>query len=401
MKAGLDIGTSKICLVVLSGNDCVFSSEEKNFFDEEKRQNPDRIYDTCLKLINEAKKKGYNAEITGVSSQMHGVLYVNENGEAVSDLYTWQDDKGNLGYDEKYTYSEYAKKVTGYNVPSGYGLITHFYLSKNGLVPKNAVGLYSIGDYVYMKLNGLKKTVAHPTIAASFGFYDIEKDEFDLNALKKLNIDSSLLPAVGYNSKVIGDNQASFIGAVGVKDKTLLVNIGTGGQVSMLIKKGTKTNACEIRPFNGEYYLAVGSSLCGGYAYGILGKFFQSVMKSCGVSDCDIFEIMNGIAKEDTTMEFETAFCGRRNDANARAKILNVSERNFTAGDMVTACVKGIVAELKGYYDDFGERAEIIIGAGGGIKKNINMQKTIEKAFGKKLILSEYEQDAATGVAKM
>ena len=401
MKAGLDIGTSKISLVILNEDECVFSSEEKNFFDEEKRQDPNRIYDTCLKLINEAKERGYMAEIVGVSTQMHGILYVDENGEAVSDLYTWQDDKGNFKYGEGYTYSEYAKKVTGYNVPSGYGLITHFYLFKNGLVPKTAVGLYTIGDYVYMKLNGLKKTIMHPTDAASLGFYDIEKDRFDLNALKKLDIDCSLLPAVGYDSKVMGDNQASFMGAVGVKGKTLLINIGTGGQVSMLIKRGAKSNACELRPFNDEYYLAVGSSVCGGYAYAILGKFFKSVIKSCGVADCDVFKIMNEIAKEETTMEFETAFCGKRDNVYARAKILNVNEQNFTAGDMVTACINGIVTELKNYYDDFGEQAVVIVGAGGGIKKNTNMQKAIEKIFGKKLIFSEYEQDAAIGVAKM
>ena len=47
----------------------------------------------------------------------------------------------------------------------------------------------------------------------------------------------------------IGDNQASFLGAVGNKDNILLVNMGTGGQISVLSDQYFAENGIEARPF--------------------------------------------------------------------------------------------------------------------------------------------------------
>ena len=47
---------------------------------------------------------------------MHGILYADENGAAVSPLYTWQDERGNLEYKDGATYAEYLNSkatVTG------------------------------------------------------------------------------------------------------------------------------------------------------------------------------------------------------------------------------------------------------------------------------------------------
>lgn len=76
----------------------------------------------------------------------------------------------------------------------------------------------------------------------------------------------------------IGDNQASFLGAAGDEENTLLVNMGTGGQISVLSGQYFSGDGIEARPFlNGKYLLA-GASLCGGKAYALLEQFFRKAM---------------------------------------------------------------------------------------------------------------------------
>ena len=90
----------------------------------------------------------------------------------------------------------------------------------------------------------------------------------------------------------IGDNQASFLGAAGSENNTLLVNMGTGGQISVLTDQYFETEGIEARPFLGGKYLLVGASLCGGKAYALLENFFRSFMKEAIGQDIPLYEIL-------------------------------------------------------------------------------------------------------------
>ena len=73
---------------------------------------------------------------------MHGILYVNSKGEAVSPLYTWQDSTG----DDMLA----VLRAQGLHVSSGYGTATHLHLQRNNMIPGDAVRLSTISDYVAM-----------------------------------------------------------------------------------------------------------------------------------------------------------------------------------------------------------------------------------------------------------
>ena len=78
----------------------------------------------------------------------------------------------------------------------------------------------------------------------------------------------------------IGDNQAAFLGAVGNREDTGLVNMGTGGQVSMLSRQYFAKDGIEARPFlGGGTYLLAGASLCGGRSYALLEEFFRKFLR--------------------------------------------------------------------------------------------------------------------------
>ena len=134
---GIDIGTTSICAVLVnSENGEILKSVTKQNNSFIKTENSfERIQDTAIimntvySLLDEI---GCDADAIGFSGQMHGIVYTDENGNAVSPLYTWQDERANKEYENGKTY---AQTVGCF---SGYGLASDFYNEKNGLIPESA-----------------------------------------------------------------------------------------------------------------------------------------------------------------------------------------------------------------------------------------------------------------------
>ena len=133
-----------------------------------------------------------------------------------------------------------------------------------------------------------------------------------------------------------GDNQACFLGAVG-KDGNVLVNIGTGSQVSVYSSQNFCLDEIESRPYIGKSYLLCGASLCGGYSYEICKNFIAEILEKYGVFDVkDFYSVMNQIAEETYKEKkqkcekviIETTFNGTRADGTRKGKILNLTEQN-------------------------------------------------------------------------
>ena len=260
---GLDIGTTSISAVVAEDGRVIHSVTEqsraaiKSEFAENRLQSAKTITEKVFSIKEKLAKEFAPIDAIGVTGQMHGILYIDKEGSAVSPLYTWQDKSGELKYNDT-TFSEYLTDITGFNAPSGYGLVTDFANRKLGRVPVNAVGLCNIQDYITMKLTGGKTPVTHISNAAGLGFYSFDTFDFDGSALEKIGCDRKTLPRVTAEPEVIGtdsdgipvtvaigDNQASFLGSVTNKE-SVLVNIGTGSQVSVLTDKKSGFTAGEI-----------------------------------------------------------------------------------------------------------------------------------------------------------
>lgn len=181
---GIDIGTSSICGVVyhtstqnvisITKENCATIPSSKSW---EKKQDADTIIDIVINMVREFQSQYKEIKGIGITGQMHGIVYTDIQGNAVSPLYTWQDGRGNLNYRENQSYAAYLSDITGCPVATGYGLVTHFYNVQNGLVPTNATKLCTIMDYAVMKLSGKKIPQIDPTNAASLVF-SIKKNLF-------------------------------------------------------------------------------------------------------------------------------------------------------------------------------------------------------------------------------
>ena len=61
-----------------------------------KSEDADKILVKCKNILEEYLSEQEDIVSIGVTGQMHGIVYVDENGVAVSPLYTWQDGRGDL-----------------------------------------------------------------------------------------------------------------------------------------------------------------------------------------------------------------------------------------------------------------------------------------------------------------
>ena len=191
---GIDIGTSTICVNAVDSDsgEVIFSKTIPNRHDLtgrsfERLQEPNDIYLDAKALIDEAMSKAA-AGAVGVTGQMHGIVYLDKYGNALSPLYTWQDLTGSESSGFGLTFSEELAKMSGMQVASGFGCVTCYAHSKTADIPGDAVCFCTIHDFVAMKLCGGPAPLVHSSDAASFGLFDIGKGGFDETACSAAGI---------------------------------------------------------------------------------------------------------------------------------------------------------------------------------------------------------------------
>lgn len=403
---GIDIGTTSICAVLMNsqtGKIITTATHQNDSFIPtpnvwEKIQDVAVIEEKVSEVISHLFMNKPDGEVDsiGISNQMHGIMYYDADGNAVSPLYIWQDERGNLPYKDGKTYAQYLGSF------AGYGLVTDFYNRENSIVPETAVGVCTIGDYIAMKFTGTKKALMHITNAASFGCFDINKNKF--------TIDNGMLPEVTADfatvgewngikvSVAVGDNQASFIGSDGVGAP--LLNVGTGSQISYLIDTPVPGENIESRPYDGRRFLIVGAALCGGRAFSMLERFFASVVEMATGEECpSLYKQIDKMleTKTQTDLVADSRFCGTRANPEIRGGFSNMSQDNFTAGDVAVSMLYAIAGELRAMYA--GGKTEKIVCSGNGIRKNLALQKVVSEMFEAEIKIPLYEEEAAYGAA--
>lgn len=424
---GIDIGTSSISSVVYDyekkkiesvtiSNDSTLPTADS----WEKIQSPERIMKIVEGVMEDFAARYPDIRGIGVTGQMHGMLYLDAAGEAISPLYTWQDGRANQLYRKDMTYAAFLSEETGYALATGFGLVTHYYNQVNGLIPDGARQICTIMDYVVMKLSGRKTPLMGYSNGASFGFFDLENLQFDYSALAKVGIDPSLLPELAetatccghYKDSIpvysaIGDNQAAFLGSVKDIHRSIHITVGTSSQISVYTEKYMKIPALDTRPFPGGGYILVGAALCGGQAFVMLKNFFEQVLTTfSGIipAHSDIYQIMTSVHYPVENADLpcvKTLFDGTRFNPSDRGEISNISLTNFTPESLIIGFLKGISHELYAFYmglpEEIRNTKTAIIGSGNALKKNRLLAKAIEEEFKREMAFSPYQEEAAFG----
>ncbi len=421
---GIDIGTTTVSAVVLDITERktveVYTidnaSDIASDFVWEKMQDASRISDRVFELLNSLLDRYPEVKTIGITGQMHGILYVDANGSAVSPLYTWQDGRAGLGSP---SFCQILEERSGYRLAPGYGLATHFANLMNGNVPNNAVKLCTIMDYIVMKLTDRKTPLMHSSDAASLGFYNIQTNAFDTDALIRAGIDPVVLPDITAENMIagtwngipvtvaIGDNQASFLGSVQDPEHEALANFGTGSQISVMNHdtSGFQPDAAmEIRPFLKNSWLTSGSALCGGRAYALIERFFRQYMSASGAAETEQYEVMNALAckgiESEKYLHVRTTFCGTRNAPDLFGSICDISEDLLTPEAFIAGTLWGMATELHDMFLNMPhDHVNKLIVSGNAVRKNTALRQMLKEVFDMEVRMPAHKEEAAFGAA--
>ena len=360
--------------------------------------------------------------IIGLTGQMHGLVYLDASGDACSPLYTWQDKRCDLMVPGSHeSYAQRLTRLTGYPMATGFGVATHAWHTANHCIPQGAVCFVTIHDYIGMKLTGRTSALTHISDAASLGLWDARAFAFDQAAIERAGLDPSFFPRVATDaallghtrggvpvSVAIGDNQAGYIGAVRDMQNSVMINVGTSGQVT-LVSDAFKLPSClESRPLSGSDSILVGSALCGGSAYAQLRAFLRSCLALTGAdTGVDLYPAMNALGEQALSfgdkLTVDTRFAGTRQRPDVHGAISGISKHNLTAAHLIGGVLEGIAGELHVLYDEMlnagAAPRTVLVGAGNALRHNATLVKAFEAAFALPMQMPAHDEEAAHGAA--
>lgn len=251
---GIDVGTSgcKVLLIDEFGTVLKQASAEyplsvpRPMWSE---QNPEDWWAGVQKCLAEIGEP--NPDAIGVTGQMHGAVFLDENGEVIRPAILWNDQRTvaecaqideTVGKDRVRAIT-CNPPLTGFQAPKILWLRNH--------EPQNFSRLRSIllpKDYIRFKLSGVKATEVSD--ASGVGLLDVPARKWSAEMLEKLGINPSWLPEVSESDVVTaktdgagilgagipicgggGDQAAGAVGTGAVKPGVISVSLGTSGVV--------------------------------------------------------------------------------------------------------------------------------------------------------------------------
>ena len=446
---GVDFGTSKVAAVLIDPEKkqiirSVSAVLDPYLPDPDGRKKEQRIEDVeaafgaCTKELFD-DEKGCRILSIGLTGQMHGIVGLGDEGRVLTPLVTWQDERGSAPTGDGRTLLEEMQVKAGPRpIASGYGIVTLYDWMKGGAL-QGIRQVCSVADYFGMRLIGERLAVMDFTMAESLGAFDVVKSIWDEKYISFLEIPLEVFPSVVsptayigeikrsssyFPSRVqldgapvsaaLGDNQASFIGSVKDHFSTLLVNMGTGSQVSYALRSlkevGFVRGAVDgydvcIRPFVRGGFLVAGNALSGGATYVLLRDFFTEVGELLFDREAppDLWERMNRLADERESaggLRIDPHFTGKRSDPDMRGSISGISSTNFTPSCLIFAILEGMVRVLREMVGETVlERMRYLVGSGNGMRKNRILRALASRIFEKPLSVPRHEEEAAFGAA--
>ncbi len=450
LYVGLDVGTTTLSAVILDavsghpltshscGNNASVTIASRAELDLAALRT--LIIDLLGQTVREIGGRRRAIRALGVTGQMHGVALLAPDARPLGPAITWQDGRVEEpipGRDVTYLQhfmalagGEEAFRRMGYLPAAGFMGPTLHWLRLNGRLPSAPARACFIPDAAVAFLIG-HPPPTDPTDAASSGLYDVVDGRWDEELVECLGLPMDILSSVEPSGRpagellpeiaeatglptgmsvmgAVGDNQASFLGSVGEPADAILLNVGTGAQISAMIDDFHRVPGVDTRPFPYGHYLLVGAGLFGGRSYALLRDFFRQVREAFFQGDGDeaLYETMNALAAAVPSGAEGVCcapfFTGTRQDPQLRANFTGLGSNTFTPGHLTRALLEGVGEAFHDLYErmrPFLGKREHLVGAGNGIRRNRLLARILAQRFGMPLYVTVHEEAAAVGVA--
>jgi sedoheptulokinase len=410
-------------------------------------QDPAQLRELALGVLAELAAQEGAVDGIAVTGQMPCLICVDGGGEPLTNLISWQDRRtaeplagGTTALDRIHQRlgeipvpagSEEPWKENGCRISHGYGAAALFWLVQSGKLPPGTRRVCTLPDWIASQLTG-RLPVTDATLAASWGVFSLLDSGWNACTLDRLGLDAGLLPAVVASGQqlggpvaevtrtvglasgtpvhnALGDNQASFVGSVNEAENSVMINLGTGGQVCWMAPGiDSPSEAVETRPLPGRRSLRVGASLCGGAAYAWLNRTVRSWLGEFGaeVDEGTVYERLNALAEtceDGDGIRVQTTFQGMRGKPEVEAgAIEGITLDNLQLGALARATLIGMVDELRELYVPYAtirRRFREIVASGGAVTLNPLLRGLIEERFGLPVRAPRWAESAAVGAA--
>jgi sugar (pentulose or hexulose) kinase len=372
--------------------------------------------------------------VLAVTGQMHGVAFLqlqpDNDRRAVRPAITWRDRRVEEPHPNGGTYLDELRRragpdafaATGCEPAAGFLGPSLFWLAERGELPRCQVS--SIPDAVAALLGGTAP-VTDPTNAAGSGIFDVAAGAWDVGLARRLGLPPEVLPPVRETGTVVGsmpadggtarlcvglgDHQASVLGSVREPARTVHVNIGTGGQVSVLVATFERVAGIETRPFPGGRFLLAGAGLVGGRSLAWLVDHFAAVGADLFAARADadalyaaLLRLAAAVPPGADGLRCRPLFAGTRADPSLRGGFSGIGQANFSPGHITRALLEGLAEVLYELYQQIaavaGER-EQLVGSGNGVRRAPLLASILSQRFGRPLRTTPWPEEAAVGAA--
>ncbi|ATP57530.1 gluconokinase [Pedobacter ginsengisoli] len=420
---GIDIGTGSVKAVAVDTKCKSFGAFQHHYSFTSPHpgyheQNPEEIWDAFKKSMD-----GMIAEIgnmpkaISLSSAMHSLMPVDENGKALAPMITWADNRS----------AEIAKRLRnseiGLSIYKATGTPLHAMspLCKIIWLKENNPDLFSqthkfisIKEYIWYKL--FKEFKIDYSIASCTGLFNITQLSWHKDSLNITGIDPKMLsePVQTDYTKflntgipvVIGasDGCMANLGSGGIKPGIAVMTIGTSGAVRIASDKPLPNE----KAMTFSYILDKDTFICGGPINngGIALQWWikNNIKHELGEADYEqLFGEIASIAAGSKGLLFLPYLTGDRApiwDSESCGVFFGVKLEHEKA-HFSRAVLEGICYSMYDVLDAMQENAEAIkqINISGGIVKSETWMQMMADITGKDLVITQTEDASAVGAS--
>ncbi|MFA9465883.1 MAG: xylulokinase [Velocimicrobium sp.] len=429
---GIDLGTSSVKTMLLDSDRGVVTVEAKGYDvcipqANYAEQEPETWWRATKKTIEMLKHKFPEefASICGIgfSGQMHGIVLVDKDGEAIRPAILWMDQRSEKELEEiNSCISEKEMKEVMHNrVFTGFALSSLLWIKKHE--PNNYKKIHKImqpKDYIRFKMTG--KIGTEVTDASASLLFDVGKRTWAYHIHDKFGFSKDIFPkcfeSIDIAGKVTqeceketglrsgipivygaGDQQSQSIGNGSIKEGITICNIGTGGQISTFSKEDRFDKELRTHTFCHcvkEAYTVYGAILCGGLSL----KWLKN-----NVLHIDSFDKMSEkaskVAPGSNGLIYLPYLTGERTpymNAKAKGMFFGIQLGNDDC-TFIRSVMEGVTFALKDslqIFDEMGIKNEKVIASGGGASSNVWLQIQAD-IFNKEVQVCKEKEQACLG----
>ncbi|XP_050348157.1 sedoheptulokinase-like [Nymphalis io] len=447
---GMDIGTTsvKVCvydpdtseLVAKQNKDTAANIPSDQGIEGNKQDVPKIVSAVHYCVSRLSKDVLRHVKKIGVCGQMHGVVLwkngawekIEKDGVVIrfegvrkqmSALYTWQDTRCKPEFLETL-----PKPDSHLKCYSGYGCATLLWMLKNKPEKlKNFTCAATVQDFIVAMLCNLDYPITSNQNAASWGYFNTEKNEWNLDILNSIDFPINLLPKIIKSGAIagtlssswngipegtpigvaMGDLQCSIFATLETKQDAVL-NISTSAQLAIVVDEisdlGCKT--IEHLPYFNNTYLVVAASLNGGNVLATFVKMLQQWMIEFGfpIPQSKLWEKLIALgleAPEGTNMKISPLLLGERHAPTAKASVENIDLSNIQLGHVFRSLCDSLIDNLHYMMPKeilLHSNIKRIVGNGSGLSRNAVLQRAVEHYYSLPLEFTS-GGDAAKGAA--